>query len=157
MNLLQQNKTVIVAAPAARVNNASVTTNVIDTFGFNKVEIQVILGDLDIALTNLRLQESDVATNATTLSSPTDIPGTIFGTSIDPDTGVAAVLPTATDDNKIYKFFVDCAGRKRYIDPLITVGNGTAGAFVTVIANLSNANETPTSAAERGAAVNLIV
>jgi hypothetical protein len=157
MNLLQQNKTVAIVTPAARVDNGSFTTNVVDTLGFNKVEICVLLGDTDIAMTNLRLQESDVATNATTLSSPTDVPGTVFGTAIDPDTGSATTLPSATDDNKIYKFFVDLAGRKRYLDLLATAGDGTAGTFLVAWANLGNANETPTSAAERGAAANLIV
>lgn len=153
MNHLQQTKTVLITPPAAIVDNASYTTAAIDTFGFNKLEICVALGATDIAMVALKLQESDDSG----MSGATDITGAIYGTSANPDTGSTSALPTATDDNKVFKFFVDLKGRKRYIDLVATAGDGTAGTFLTAWANLGDGNDTPTSATERGAAANLIV
>ena len=153
MNQLQQVKQVLVTPPAAKVDAGSWTTATIDTLGFSKLSVYWILGDLDIAMTALKLQES----NDSGMSGAGDITGAVYGTSINPDTGSASALPTATDDNKVFAFHVDLKGRKRYIDVVATGGDGTTGAFATCIAFLYNGNETQDNATERGLAANLIV
>lgn len=144
-----------VVPPAAIVNNASVTANVIDTQGFRFLEVYVILGATDIALTALKLTESDVKSSGTALTSPADISaanassysgGTVMGTDKN-DTGVTSTLPSATDDNHVFKFEIDLRGRKRYILPVITVGNGSTGAYVCVLAELSRGENMPGTAA----------
>jgi hypothetical protein len=143
MNALQNVKVVNVTPPAAIVDNASFTTNSIDTAGFGKLAVYFSLGATDIAMTALKLQESDVD------SSYADITGCVYGA-----TGAPA-LPTANDDNKVFGFFVNLAGRKRYIDVVATAGDGSTGTFGSCIAVLYN-GEGINDATERGLAANII-
>lgn len=137
--------------PVAIVNNAAVSSLVIDTLGFAYLEIVVQLGATDIALTAFKVQEADAKSSATALTSGADVTGTVFGTDT-ADTGSASVLPGATDDNKIYKFEIDLRGRKRYLQVQATVGNGSTGAFLAAIAELSRGAQVPTTAADKGVA-----
>ena len=137
--------------PVAIVNNASIAALVIDCQGFEYLEVIIQLGATDIALTVFKLQESEVKASATALTGGVDIAGTVFGTDL-ADTGVLSVLPSATDDNKIYKFEIDLRGRKRYILPVITVGVGATGAFVAGVAELGRGAQVPTSAVDKGVA-----
>ncbi len=116
----------------------------VDTAGYSYAIIVVQLGATDIALTNLRLQESDVSG-----SGYADIPGTVYGTGTGID-GATSALPTATDDNKAFAFGVNLLGRKRYLDLIATVGDGTTGAFVTAFALLFTPGTSPNTAAEYG-------
>lgn len=141
----------LVLAPAAKIDNASGSTNVIDTKGFGFLRVFVLIGDLDIAATALKLQEADAASDATTLTSGADITGTRFGTDAN-DTGSTSTLPSATDDNKAYCFEVDLKGRKRYIKPVFTGGDGSTGAYVTIFALLSRGDNVPTKATEKNIA-----
>jgi len=143
MNQSQFNKFVSITPPAAIVDNASYTTASIDTAGFEYLEVFVFLGATDIAMTALKLQESD------TDGSYADVTGLIYGTSAG-IAGTTAALPIATDDNKCFKFEVDLRGRKRYFDLVATAGDGTAGTFLTAFALLSRASDHPVSASERG-------
>lgn len=152
-NILQQTKYVAITPPAAIVDNASYTTTAVDTFGFNKLKVTVFLGATDIAMTALKLQESDDSG----MSGSADITGAVFGTSTNPDTGTTSALPSATDDNKFFTFFVDLKGRKRYIDLVATAGDGSTGTYLTAWAELYDANAVPSNAATRGCAANLIV
>ena len=146
----EDTKMVVVTAPAAIVDDASLTTNVIDTRGYGECLVSVILGATDIALTACKLQEADAASDATTLTSGADVTGAIYGTSTDAS-GAVVALPTATDDGKIFTFRVKCGGsRKRYLKPVVTFGNGTSGGFATVIAMLSKASILPNSNTEKG-------
>jgi hypothetical protein len=147
MNNLQNVKVVNVTPPAAIVDNASFATTTIDTLGFNKVAIYFSLGATDIAMTALKVQESDDSG----MSGAADITGAVYGA-----TGAPA-LPTATDDNKIFGFFIDLKGRKRYLDVVATAGNGSDGTFGACIAELYNGNATSDDATERGLAANVIV
>ena len=150
-------KVFVVLAPAAILDNTSPTTNVIDTKGFAYCQVLVILGATDIALTVLKLQEADAASSATALTSGADVTGAIYGTSTDAAGNVVA-LPTATDDNKIYTFDVHCGrGRKRYLKPVITIGDGTVGGFITCIAVLSKAGILPNTNTEKGIGGSLAV
>ena len=142
-------KFVGVTPPAAIVDNNSFTTNVIDTQGFRYAEVYVYLGALDIALTALKLQEADAASDATTLTSGADVSGSVFGTAAN-DTGSTSSLPSATADNLCFKFEVDLRGRKRYLKPVITMGDGSVGGFVTCFAILSRGEQQPTTAAQKG-------
>lgn len=132
---LQNHKFISVTPPAVIVDNASYTTTEIDTLGYDYLSIICYLGATDIAMTALKLTESDTAG-----SGHADITGATF----------AADLPSATDDNKSFAFYVDLRGRKRYIDLVATAGDGTAGTYLAAFAFLSNAEVTPTSASERG-------
>ena len=147
MNNLQNVKVVNVTPPAAIVDNASFSTTTIDTFGFNKLAVYFSLGATDIAMTALKLQESDDSG----MASAADITGAVYGAS-----GYAA-LPTATDDNKIFGFFIDLKGRKRYIDVVATAGDGSTGTYGACTAHLYNGLVTTDDATERGLAANLIV
>lgn len=147
MNNLQNVKVVNVTPPAAIKDNASFATTTIDTFGFNKVAIYFALGATDIAMTALKVQESDDSG----MSGAADITGAVYGAS-----GYAA-LPTADDDNKVFAFFIDLKGRKRYLDVVATAGDGSTGTFGACTAHLYNGNVTTDDATERGLAANLIV
>lgn len=140
----QNEKTVIVTAPGALLDNASATTTEIDTLGYDYCKIKVILGATDIALTALKVQESD-----TSGSGFADVTGLVYGTS-ENIAGDTSALPSATDDNKVFGFEIDLKARKRYLDVVATVGNGTNGAYVAIIAELSRAKDEPVTASERG-------
>ena len=144
MNQLQNTKFVSITPPAAIVDNASYTTASIDTQGWDYLQVVVYLGATDIAMTALKLQESD------TDGSYGDVTGLVFGTSSN-IAGSTSTLPSATDDNKFFVFDVDLRGRKRYFDLVATAGDGTAGTFLTAFAILSRGKEQPVTAAERGA------
>ena len=137
--------------PVAIVNNAAVSSLVVDTLGFAYAEFIIQLGATDIALTAFKVQEADAKTNSTTLTSGADVTGLIFGTSAN-DTGSTSTLPSATDDNKVYKFEIDLRGRKRYLQVQVTVGNGSTGAFVAGVCELSRGANVPTTAADKGIA-----
>jgi hypothetical protein len=143
MNALQNVKVVNVTPPAAIVDNASFTTNSIDTAGYGKLAVYFSLGATDIAMAALKLQEADDD------SAYGDITGFVYGASGAPS------LPSATDDNKVFGFFVNLAGRKRYIDVVATAGDGSTGTFGSCIAVLYN-GEGINSATERGLAANII-
>lgn len=145
INSLAQ-KVVPVTPPAAIVDNAAFTTNIIDTRGFRFVTIIILLGALDVALAALKLRESD----DDDMSGAVDVEGSDF--SVAP-----ATLPAATDDNKLYAIHVNVIGRKRYLDLTLTGGDGTAGAYVSAVAVLSRAEEVPNSAEKRGFAQEVIV
>ena len=126
--------------PQARLNNAAVTCASIDRRGFDYAVIRLSLGATDIALTTLKLQESDDN------STFTDISGADF--SVAPLT-----LPTSGSSNTLWEWQVDLRGsRKRYLRAAITIGNGSLGAFVSVTAELGRAEQAPYSAATQNLA-----
>lgn len=145
MNALQQVKVVNVTPPAAIVDNASFSTTTIDTAGYGKLAVYWQLGALDVAMSALKIQESDDSG----MSGAADVTGLVYGAS------GAAALPTATDDNKVFGFFVNLAGRKRYLDVVATGGDGATGTYASCIAVLYN-GEAINDATERGLAANLI-
>ncbi|MFO0863538.1 MAG: hypothetical protein U0744_02570 [Gemmataceae bacterium] len=151
MHPLQMTKEINISPPKAIVDNASWTTNVIDCQGFDYLKVTVSLGALDIAMAALKLQESDTATDGTTLSSPSDTPGMVFGTSNNTG-GSASTLPSATADNNLYSFELDLRGRKRYQQLVATGGDGAAGTFMSATAQLYGGKSTPVSPTERGVA-----
>lgn len=140
----QTQKVVGITPPAAIVDNASFTTAEIDTFGFDYVTIYGYLGATDIAMTALKVTESDTAG-----SGHADVTGLVFGTSTN-TAGTTSTLPSATDDNKFFAFEIDMRGRKRYLDVTATMGDGTVGGFLALWAVLERAEAGPDSATDRG-------
>lgn len=137
---LLNSKYVAVTSPNAILDDASATTNEIDTLGFDYCTILVQLGATDIAMGALKVQESD-----TSGSDFADVTGLVAsGTTGD------GRLPTATDDNKVFAFFIDLRGRKRYLDLVATAGNGSLGTYVSAVAILSRAATAPSSSSGRG-------
>jgi hypothetical protein len=136
--------------PAASVNGAGFTSNVIDTQGYEYLELLAIFGAIGANVALLKVQESDAKTNATTLTAGADVPGTVVGTDTKDD-GTASALPAlTTDNNKVWKFEIDLRGRKRYLQIQCTAGAGAT--FLTAIAELGRGAQLPTTAAQKGAA-----
>ncbi len=96
-------------------------------------------------MTALTITESD-----TSGSGHAAVTGLVWGTSTNLD-GSTSALPSSTDDNTFQIADIDLRGRKRYIDVTATVGNGTAGAFVTILGILSRASQTPRTISDVGA------
>lgn len=146
MSVAAQNcKYVTIVPPQAIVDNASWTTAEIDTLGYDYAKIVVHLGATDIAMAALAVTESDTAG-----SGHANVTGLVFGTSTTID-GATSNLPAADDDNKFFICDIDLRGRKRYLDLTATAGNGTNGTYLTAWCELSRGDETPTTAAQRGA------
>lgn len=152
-----QNQVLFEVIEPQLLDDATATANVVDTSDCGEVTFYVHLGDTDIALSALKVQESDTKTNDTTLASGADVTGTIYGTSADTD-GNTSSLPSATDDNNVYAIRVKCGGsRKRYLGLVVTAGNGTTGAYVSAVAVKTRLKETPSTLAGRGLGGELIV
>lgn len=137
-----------VISPAAIVDDASWTTNEIDTVvdgvKYDHCTIIFQLGATDIAMAALKVQESD-----TTGSGFADITGTVGGTAFD--------LPSATDDNKIVVFSVNLTNRKRFLDLVATAGNGAAGTYASATAILTRGKRGPTTATLKGLLAEVVV
>lgn len=142
----QNCKLISVTPPAAIVDNASFTTAEVDTLGFDYAKYVVYIGATDIAFTACAITESNSSG-----SGHANVTGLIWGTSAD-IAGTTSTLPSATDDNKFFVFDINLLGRKRYLDLTLTIGDGTSGGFAAVWCELSRAEDTPTTAAQRGAA-----
>lgn len=141
MNVLQNIKYGVSRFPQAITDNATVDSNALDTKGADEAAIIVVIGATDIAISVVKLQES--ADDSTW----TDVTG-----------GAHTTLPSATDDNKLWGFFVRCSGeRLRYLRARITVGDGAAGAYVAVHTLLARNQDGPYNATTRGLAAELIV
>jgi hypothetical protein len=152
INVMDQ-KVLLITPPGAIVDAASLTTTAIDTKGWDWLTVLVILGATDIAMTALKLQTSD------TDGSYADLTGAVFGTSVMPD-GSTSALPAAsgaTGDNTIHAIQVNLKGKKRFFDLVATGGDGTAGAYIMAIAILSRGETSPSTAAGRGLAQELVV
>lgn len=145
MNDLKKTKFVALTPPAAIVDNAAYTTAAVDTAGFRKLQILVLLGATDIAVAALKVQESE----ASDMTGAVDVTGLVVGTSLN-IAGATSALPSATDDNKFMLFEVDLRGRMRYLDLAATAGDGSTGTYLTAIAILSDPVECPKTAAQRG-------
>lgn len=124
---------------------ATATSYVIDTAGLDYVSVDVIIGATDIALTELKIQESDAITNSTTLTSGTDVAGLVYGAN-------GSTLPSATDDNKIFSFEINTQARKRYLQVVVTAGNGTVGAAVSAQYTANKVSNMTLDAAGKGVA-----
>lgn len=144
----QNQKIVPVIFSEAITDNATVTVADVDTKGWDYATFYVYWGTTDIAMTALKIQESDDDAAADAYA---DVTGLIYGTSAN-IAGSTSSLPGATDDDKVYAFDVDLRKTERYLRCVITVGDGTSGGWVHAFCLLSRGTEDPTTAAERGCA-----
>lgn len=149
MRHAQAEKEFLVVAPQAKKDDASWDCNVIDTQGYDYLTLRFLFGDTDIAMVALSVQESDTKSNTTALTSGANITGLVFGTS-NGIGGSASTLPSANDDNTVSKCLIDLRGRKRYIMPVATAGNGSTGTYMACVATLSCAEIAPDTATEMG-------
>lgn len=139
-------KLVSVTPPAAIVDNAAFTTGYVDTKGFDYARFIVYIGAIDIAVSVLKLTESDASG-----SGYADVTGAVFGTSTDID-GSTSALPSSDDDNKFFVIDVDLRGRKRYMDLSLTGGDGSAGTYAAVLCELFHGESCPVTKTARGVA-----
>lgn len=134
----------------AIVDAAAFTSTCVDTLGCKAVHCLVYMGATDIALTVLKVLESDTLSSATALSSGTDIALTDFSVS-------PATLPSATSDNTFMLVTIPVlGGRKRYFDLSCTMGDGSTGGFVCAVWIKEGLDEAPNTAAKRGLGQHLI-
>jgi hypothetical protein len=142
MNSLQQTKIVVAIPPAAIKDNADFTSYVIDLADFDGcdyLEFQISLGATDVALATLKVMESSVKTNATTLGGT---PALVVD---------ATTKPGATADNQPAVFGIDLRKtRQRYLQLQATAGNGTAGTYLSANAVGHRPNVASSNATERG-------
>ncbi len=152
MEALQQTKKGVCIRPQT-IDNATATSYVIDTVGVDYVNIDVVIGDTDVAMATLKVQESDVYSSATALGgTPNDVTGAVYGTSTNPDTGSTSALPSATDDGKIFSFSINTQARKRYLQLVAVAGNGTTGTALSASWEANKVSQTDLSATGRGVA-----
>lgn len=133
-------KYAVAIAPAAILDNASASASAIDCQGASYAEIVLQIGATDIAMTVLKVQESDDD------STYTDVSGATFDGGTDVGGGTLA-LPSATDDNQTCVFQINMVGRKRYLKVVATFGDGTAGGFIAGVARLSELAYVPDTSA----------
>ena len=141
----QNQKIVKIGFAEALIDDASLTTDYIDLSGWDYAQVYVYLGTTDIAATVLKIQDC-----ATSGGSYADVTGLIWGTSAN-IAGTTSTLPSATNDGTFFLFDIDCRQVDRLIDLVATMGNGTAGGFISAFAILSRGEATPVTASERGA------
>ena len=132
-------KSVSAIKPAAIIDNASATADVIDCRGFDFALINIQLGATDIALTALKVQQC-----STSGGVYADITGATFagGTGYN---GATLALPSATDDGQVCPFMIDMRGKEPFLKVVATFGDGTSGGFIAGVAVLGYGKLPPTS------------
>jgi len=141
MNELQTTKIFNAIAPGVIRDDAAFPSFVIDKAdldGADYLEFIVSLGATDIAMAQLKVMESDVRTDSTTLGgSPSPVKE-------------ATTKPGADDDNKVAVFGVDLRkSRKRFLQLQATAGNGSTGTYLSAIAVARRPVEASSDAARR--------
>ncbi|MDE1946198.1 MAG: hypothetical protein KGH93_03335 [Patescibacteria group bacterium] len=128
------------ALTPALANGADFTAITVDTQspnGYDYMTIVFQLGATDVALSALKLTESDDD------SSYSDVTGGGF---------TGSNLPSATDDGKNWVWNVQLSGaRKRYYKVVATAASGSTGAQGACLAILANYTEAPFNATTQNA------
>lgn len=117
----------------------------VDTLGWNRCDIYFVLGATDIAMAALGVYEGPAAASGADDATYSAVTGAVFSGS----TG-SSRLPQAGDDNLVWHVGLDLTARERFLALDATAGDGTAGTFSAAFAILSEPNEHPNSASERG-------
>jgi len=123
-------KKVSITPPAAIIDNAAAATASFKRDGADYVIITAYIGAIDIAAVTFKVQHSD------TDSGYTDITGSDLVANI-----------TATVDNGFVSWFIRPS--KKWLDVSITLGDGAAGTYIAVWADLYM-DETPDTDTKRG-------
>lgn len=126
----QGSKWFSIAPPKAISDNAAVATTALDLIGAKYVVVSVYFGATDIAMAALKLQHADADTGYA------DITGSDL-----------ASLAVDTADNKCIRYYLKPS--KRWLDLVMTTGDGSAGTFVAAWADVWY-DELPNSDTERG-------
>ncbi len=137
-NLSARTKIVSILGPDA-AGSSSVNSDVIDTLGFDGCLIVVQFGAIvSGAVTSIKLQHADAATNNTTLTSGADI---------------STSSQTVADDDDDQIFYIDVIEpTKRYLQLAVT--KATQNSTVSIIAILYNSKSSqPTTHGAGGATV----
>lgn len=152
-NVIQNIRTVMLIQPQAIADNAEwvgskgSTPVSIDTVykgsKAHSARIVFAVGATDVAIAKLNIYESDDDTTYT------EVDGVDFVN----DTSVA---PGATDDNKLYGWFLDLRQRKRYLRIEAQAGNGTTGTYAIAWCDLYHIGQGLRTAADRGFAAHFI-
>jgi len=126
--------------PPQSINGTDTLSTAVDTLGYNYATFIFLYGASTADMEHLEIQECDTS-----------------GGSYAAITGSAvSVMPTSTDDNKLWVWQIQLGGsRKRYLK--IRVDPGAAATLVAAVAELSRANQSPNTATEYGTAVAPIV
>jgi hypothetical protein len=128
-------------------DNDTFTAAVIDTKGWDYLELACVFQNVPANFAALKLTECD-----TSNGSFTDITGLVVGTSLT-IAGATSGLPAASGgDDTITLMQVDLTKRKRYLSLVATAGNGSATLTELFgVGRLSRGDAAPVTAAECGA------
>ena len=142
MKAIQTTKMIAAILPAAIVDGAAFTSNVIDLNDFDGagyIEFVGIIGAIDADMTQLRVMESDTKSSATALGGT---PALVKG---------ATTLPTAAAaDNQMFVFGIDLRSpRERFLQLQATGGDGDAGTYLAAFA-MAEPGLASSVAADRG-------
>lgn len=100
----------------------------------NSAMVVVYLGATDIAMATMKVYDSpDNSTYTALVNFATD-----------------GTLPSATDDNGFFAFYLDLRNADRYLQIELIPGNGTAGTFAVAFAILGDIVQAPSNDTERG-------
>ncbi len=139
--MLPQPKNVIAIIPISKTNGATATGEMIDTKGFDFVNISIIASTADVVsntLSVLKIEEGDTTSSVATFT------GAVSGT----DYTIATNAFTTTTNQNVWSFNVDCRARKRYLrvsaSPQTTM-------VIAGSAALHRGEQAPTSSALAGA------
>lgn len=139
----QNVKAVQIIQPVS-LNNATATSIIVDTRGWNYADVQVSIGATAGVLSVLKLQEDDASDGNTA----TDITGAAI---------TGSDLPDASADGNMYAIKLPLGGtRKRYLK-LVATEDNTGAVLIGAVVQLSRGAEAPDSATERGFAAEAIV
>lgn len=134
-------KHVIAIIPISKTNGATAVGEMIDTKGWDYVDIGIVASTADVVsntLSVLKIEEGDTTSSVATFS------GAVSGT----DYTIATNAYTSTTNQNVWSFHVDCRARKRYLrvsaSPQTTMVIGG-------VAMLSRGEKGPTTSAEAGA------
>lgn len=126
-----------VSPVAAGTDNTAVTSQIIDTLGYDSLTFAIILGantDTNATFAVTMAESDDSGMSGSNAVAAGDIAGTL----------ALASFTAAADDNKIKK--VGYLGNKRYVQLTITpTGNDSGNIFLAVLAILGNAHLQPSA------------
>lgn len=156
-----QTKIVPLIYPQAIVDNddpvgayGDANPNSVDTLGFARADIYVLLGATDVDMTALAVYSGTAAA-----SGADDTDYTIVSSLTSSGATGDGRLPQDDDDNKVFHFGVDLRNDdiEQYLALDATCGDGTTGTFIVAWCELTRAEESPNTNAERGITSTLTV
>ena len=134
-------KNVIAIIPISKTNGATATGELIDTKGWDFVNIGIVASTADVVsntLSVLKIEEGDTTSSVATFT------GAVSGT----DYTIATNAYTTTTNQNVWSFNVDLRGRKRYLrvsaSPQTTM-------VIGAVATLMRGEQAPATAAQAGA------